>query len=104
LDGWPRLHAAAGRNKNPVHGYRCVVKSGRLILKKSVMCCNTFAENISRKYRDQVWMPMAHSKKEDALDKINSLKRFNVHSLSNQLNPGLARWKKSAKSLPYDCV
>jgi len=44
-------------------------------------------------------------KKEDALDKINSLKRFNVHPLSNQLNPGFGEDGRNLQKVSHtDCV
>jgi len=70
-------------------GYRCVkLKVGGLDFEKE---CDVL-QYIRRKYfRENIEIRLDANgafKKDDALDKINSLKRFNVHSLEQPIKPG----------------
>ncbi|HCW08869.1 MAG TPA: o-succinylbenzoate synthase [Cytophagales bacterium] len=70
-------------------GYKCVkLKVGGLDFEKE---CDVL-QYIRRKYfRDNIEIRLDANgafKKEDALDKLNSLKRFNVHSIEQPIKPG----------------
>jgi len=82
-------------------GYRCVkLKVGGLDFEKE---CDVL-QYIRRKYfRENIEIRLDANgafKKEDALDKINSLKRFNVHSIEQPIKPGLAEMEEICRQSP----
>jgi len=82
-------------------GYRCVkLKVGGLDFEKE---CDVL-QYIRRKYfRDNIEIRLDANgafKKEDALDKINSLKRFNVHSIEQPIKPGLPEMEEICAKSP----
>jgi L-alanine-DL-glutamate epimerase-like enolase superfamily enzyme len=82
-------------------GYRCVkLKVGGLDFEKE---CDVL-QYIRRKYfRENIEIRLDANgafKKDDALDKINSLKRFNVHSLEQPIKPGLPEMEEICAKSP----
>ncbi|GHN03249.1 o-succinylbenzoate synthase [Cytophagales bacterium WSM2-2] len=82
-------------------GFKCVkLKVGGLDFEKE---CDVL-QYIRRKYfRDNIEIRLDANgafKKEDALDKINSLKRFNVHSLEQPIKPGLPEMEEICAKSP----
>jgi o-succinylbenzoate synthase len=82
-------------------GYKCVkLKVGGLDFEKE---CDVL-QYIRRKYfRDNVEIRLDANgafRKEDALDKINSLKRFNVHSIEQPIKPGLPEMEEICAKSP----
>ena len=82
-------------------GYRCVkLKVGGLDFEKE---CDVL-QYIRRKYfRDNIEIRLDANgafKKEDALDKINSLKRFNVHSIEQPIKPNLPEMEEICAKSP----
>ena len=82
-------------------GYRCVkLKVGGLDFEKE---CDVL-QYIRRKYfRENIEIRLDANgafRKEDALDKINSLKRFNVHSLEQPIKPGLPEMEEICAKSP----
>jgi L-alanine-DL-glutamate epimerase-like enolase superfamily enzyme len=82
-------------------GYRCVkLKVGGLDFEKE---CDVL-QYIRRKYfRDNIEIRLDANgafRKEDALDKINSLKRFNVHSIEQPIKPNLPEMEEICAKSP----
>ncbi|MBI1769993.1 MAG: o-succinylbenzoate synthase [Bacteroidetes bacterium] len=82
-------------------GYRCVkLKVGGLDFEKE---CDVL-QYIRRKYfRENIEIRLDANgafKKEDALDKINSLKRFNIHSIEQPIKPGLPEMEEICAKSP----
>ncbi|MGC4022784.1 MAG: o-succinylbenzoate synthase [Cyclobacteriaceae bacterium] len=82
-------------------GYKCVkLKVGGLDFEKE---CDVL-QYIRRKYfRDNIEIRLDANgafRKEDALDKLNSLKRFNVHSIEQPIKPGLPEMEEICAKSP----
>jgi o-succinylbenzoate synthase len=82
-------------------GYRCVkLKVGGLDFEKE---CDVL-QYIRRKYfRDNIEIRLDANgafRKEDALDKINSLKKFNVHSIEQPIKAGLPEMEEICAKSP----
>ncbi len=82
-------------------GYRCVkLKVGGLDFEKE---CDVL-QYIRRKYfRENIEIRLDANgafRKEDALDKINSLKRFNVHSIEQPIKPGFPEMEEICAKSP----
>ncbi|MBS1488452.1 MAG: o-succinylbenzoate synthase [Bacteroidetes bacterium] len=82
-------------------GYRCMkLKVGGLDFEKECDVLNY----IRRKYfREKIEIRLDANgafKKEDALDKINSLKRFDIHSIEQPIKPGLPEMEEICAQSP----
>ncbi|MBS1683030.1 MAG: o-succinylbenzoate synthase [Bacteroidetes bacterium] len=82
-------------------GFKCVkLKVGGLDFEKE---CDVL-QYIRRKYfRDNIEIRLDANgafRKEDALDKLNSLKRFNVHSIEQPIKPGLPEMEEICAKSP----